>query len=66
MNYTVLMKPGYCIVQDAQSGQTIGCGIEKGGLYYLEEEVQKGKAVLVHGSKEETIMDLAPSARASI
>ena len=52
LNCTVLIKPGGCIVQDAQTGQTIGRGIEKGGLYYLLEEVQKGKAVLVHGSKE--------------
>ena len=46
------MKPGCCIVQDAQTWQIIERGIERGGLYYLEEETQKGKAVLVHGSKE--------------
>ena len=52
LNCIVLLKPSCYIVQNAQTGQTIGRGIEKGGLYYLEEEVQKGKAVLVHGSKE--------------
>ena len=49
---TVLIKFGCCIVQDAQTGQIIGRGIERGGLYYLEEEVQKGKSVLVHESEE--------------
>ena len=46
------MKPGYCIVQDVQTGQVIGRRIEKGELYYLEEMVQNGKAVIDHGSKE--------------
>ena len=39
LDCTVLMKPGCCIVQGAQTGQTIGRGIERGGTYYLEEEV---------------------------
>ena len=48
----VLNKPGYCIVQDARTVQIIGRGIERGGLYYLEETVQKGIAVLVLRSAE--------------
>ena len=52
LDCTVLMKLGCCIVQDAQTRQTIGRGIERGGLYNLEKEVQKGKAVLVHESEE--------------
>jgi gag-pre-integrase-like protein len=39
-------------VQDAPTGQMIGGGIERGGLYHLEGTVQQGKAVLAHGSKE--------------
>ena len=50
----VLMKLGYRIVQDVQTRQIIGRGIERGGLYYLEETVQKGK-VLVHGSEEKQL-----------
>ena len=46
------MKPDYCIVQDVRTGQIIRRGIEKGGLYYLEETVKEGKAVLAHSSKE--------------
>ena len=46
------MKPGCCLVQDAQTGKIIGRGTEKGGLYYLEETDQKGKAVLAYRSKE--------------
>ena len=52
LDCTVLIKPGGCIVQDAQTGKIIGHGIERGGLYYLEGETQKGKAVLVRGSEE--------------
>ena len=52
LDCTTLMKPGCCIVQDAQTGKIIGRGIERGGLYYLEEETQKGKATLVRGSEE--------------
>ena len=52
LDCTVLMKPRCCIVQDAQTGKIIGRGIKRGGLYYLEEETQKGKAVLVRGSEE--------------
>ena len=39
-------------MQDAQTEKIIGRGIEKGGLYYLEKTVYKGKAVLAHESKE--------------
>ena len=46
------MKSGCCIVQDAQTGKIIGRGIERDGLYYLEEETQKGKATLVCGPEE--------------
>ena len=55
LNCTGLMKPGSCIVQDAQTGQTIGRGIERGGLYYLEETAQQGKAVLAHRSLEKKL-----------
>ena len=52
LDCTILIKPECCIVQDAQTGKIIGRGIERGELYYLEEETQKGKAILVRGSGE--------------
>ncbi|XP_057517829.1 uncharacterized mitochondrial protein AtMg00300-like [Amaranthus tricolor] len=39
-------------IKDVRTGKVIGRGIEKGGLYYLEGETQKGKAVLARGSEE--------------
>ena len=49
-NCTVLMTSDGCIVQDAQTGTIIGRGTEKGGLYYVDEAVQKGHTSLAHGS----------------
>uniref|UniRef100_A0A803L9R4 GAG-pre-integrase domain-containing protein n=1 Tax=Chenopodium quinoa TaxID=63459 RepID=A0A803L9R4_CHEQI len=37
---------------DAQTGRIIGRGIERGGLYYVDEETQQGNALLAHGSPE--------------
>ena len=55
LNCTVLIKSGCCVVQDVQTGKIIGRGIEKGGLYYLEETVQQGNAVFAHGSREKQL-----------
>uniref|UniRef100_A0A803KQ64 Uncharacterized protein n=1 Tax=Chenopodium quinoa TaxID=63459 RepID=A0A803KQ64_CHEQI len=38
--------------QDAQTGRIIGRGIERGGLYYVDEATQQGNALLAHGSPE--------------
>uniref|UniRef100_A0A803MX05 Retroviral polymerase SH3-like domain-containing protein n=1 Tax=Chenopodium quinoa TaxID=63459 RepID=A0A803MX05_CHEQI len=37
---------------DALTGQIIGCGTERGGFYYVDEEAQQGNALLAHGSPE--------------
>ena len=42
-------------VQEAQTRLIIGRGMERGGLYYLEETIQKGKTVLAHGSADRKI-----------
>ncbi|CAO2836159.1 unnamed protein product [Amaranthus hypochondriacus] len=52
LNCVLLMKPDCCVVLDVQTGQIIGRGTERGGLYYLEKDTQNGIAVLVRGSLE--------------
>ena len=37
-------------MQDAQTGTIIGRGIERGGLYYVDETTQQSKAMLTSGS----------------
>uniref|UniRef100_A0A3Q7F038 GAG-pre-integrase domain-containing protein n=1 Tax=Solanum lycopersicum TaxID=4081 RepID=A0A3Q7F038_SOLLC len=37
---------------DAQTGRIIGRGIERGGLYYVNEVTQQGNALLAQGSSE--------------
>uniref|UniRef100_A0A3Q7J883 GAG-pre-integrase domain-containing protein n=1 Tax=Solanum lycopersicum TaxID=4081 RepID=A0A3Q7J883_SOLLC len=46
------MTSSDCIVQDAQTGRIIGRGIERGGLYYVNEVTQQGNALLAQGSPE--------------
>ncbi|CAA0818853.1 cysteine-rich RLK (RECEPTOR-like protein kinase) 8 [Striga hermonthica] len=48
----VLMAPTFCLLQDIRTGTLIGCGIERDGLYYVEEVTQPGVAALAHGSSE--------------
>ncbi|XP_057519955.1 putative AC transposase isoform X2 [Amaranthus tricolor] len=36
--------------QDARTGKIIGRGTERGGLYYVDAVIQKGGAMLAHGS----------------
>ena len=47
---TVLIKSDGCVVQDAQAGTIIEHGIERGGLYYVDETTQNGQAMLTRGS----------------
>ena len=48
LNCVVLMFPVFCILQDILTKEIIGCGTERGGLYYVDEVAQKGHAVLTH------------------
>ena len=41
LHCTVLLTSSACIVQDAQTGKIIGRGTKKGGLYYVNEAVNK-------------------------
>ncbi|XP_057540796.1 uncharacterized protein LOC130818653 [Amaranthus tricolor] len=50
LNCTVFLTSDHCVVQDARTGTIIGCGTERGGLYYVDEVIQKGGAMLAHGS----------------
>ena len=46
----MLLNSENCIVQDAQTGTIIGCGTERGGMYYVDEVIQNSGAILAHGS----------------
>ena len=50
LNCVVVMTSTDCIIQDDQTGTIIRSGIEKGGLYYVDNAVQKGHTSLAHGS----------------
>jgi len=49
LNCVVLMFPTFCHLQDILTKEIIGCGTERGGLYYVDEVAHKGHAMLVHG-----------------
>ena len=55
LNYTVMIGPHFCIVQDQRTGEIIGRGIEKNGLYYVEKISQKGCAALLRESVEQQL-----------
>ena len=55
LNCTVLKKPGCCIAQDAQIGKILGCGTERGGLYYVDEATTKGHTLLARGSLDQPL-----------
>ena len=50
LNCTLLMQPHFCLLQDIRTGEIIGRGTERDGLYYVDEIAQKGTAMLTHGS----------------
>ncbi|KAJ0444834.1 putative RNA-directed DNA polymerase [Helianthus annuus] len=52
LNCTVLMHPTFCILQDIRTGEIIGRGTERQGLYYVEEVTQHGNVMLAHGSTD--------------
>nr|GEX83974.1 putative ribonuclease H-like domain-containing protein [Tanacetum cinerariifolium] len=56
LNCIVLMHPTFCILQDIRMGKIIGYGIERQGLYYLDEVVtQQGTVMLPYGSTNRRI-----------
>ena len=44
------MFSNFCILQDILTKEIIGRGTEREGLYYVDEVVQKGHAMLAHGT----------------
>ena len=51
LNCVVLIYPKFCLFQDILTKEIIGCGTERGGLYYVDD-FGVGRAHLVHGSAE--------------
>ncbi|XP_071695345.1 uncharacterized protein [Rutidosis leptorrhynchoides] len=52
LNCTVLLHPTFCILQDIRTGEIIGCGTERDGLYYVDEVTQDGSIMLAHGTPD--------------
>ena len=52
LNCTLLMQPHICLLQDIRTGEIIGRGTERDGLYYVDEIAQKGTVMLTHGSAD--------------
>ena len=50
LNCTVLMSFSDCVVHDAQTGMIIGRGTKRGGLYYVDEAIQKEHTLLAQKS----------------
>ena len=46
------MQPHFCLLQDIRTGEIIGRGTERDGLYYVDEIAQKGIVLLTHGSAD--------------
>jgi len=43
------MFSNFCLLQDILTKEIIGRGTEHGSLYYIDEVVHKGHAMLAHG-----------------
>lgn len=52
LNCVVLKYPTFCVLQDIRTKEIVGRGTERGGLYYFDEVVHKGHAMLAHGTTE--------------
>ncbi|KAH6781261.1 hypothetical protein C2S51_006554 [Perilla frutescens var. frutescens] len=53
LNCTVLMHPSFCILQDIRTGEIIGRGTERRGLYYVDEIAHKGTVMLATGTRSQ-------------
>jgi len=40
----------FCVLQDILMKEIIGCGTERGGLYFVDEVSHKGHVMLAHGT----------------
>ena len=53
----VIFWPEFCVIKDIQIKQTIGCGIKRGKLYYLDLQSNDSnklqQALMANGSEEE-------------
>ncbi|RVW89132.1 Retrovirus-related Pol polyprotein from transposon TNT 1-94 [Vitis vinifera] len=53
----VIFWPEFCVIKDIQTRQTIGCGIKRGKLYYLDLQSKDSnklqQALMADGSEEE-------------
>ncbi|XP_071687473.1 uncharacterized protein [Rutidosis leptorrhynchoides] len=52
LNCTVLLHPTFCILQDIRTGEIIGRGTERDGLYYVDEVTKDGRIMLAHGTPD--------------
>ncbi|XP_071688035.1 uncharacterized protein [Rutidosis leptorrhynchoides] len=55
LNCTVLLHPTFCILQDIRTGEIIGRGTERDGLYYVDEVTQDGSIMLAHGTPDRQV-----------
>ena len=51
-NSSVTFYPSYCVFHDLETGKTIGCGREYGGLYFLQVP-QRNRVALGYVSIDE-------------
>ena len=53
----VIFWPEFCVFKDIQTRQTIGCGVKRGKLYYLDLQSKDSnklqQALMADGSEEE-------------
>nr|GEX98265.1 putative ribonuclease H-like domain-containing protein [Tanacetum cinerariifolium] len=52
LNYSILMHPTFCLLQDIRTGQIIRRGTKREGLYYVDEVTPSGTMMLAHGTSE--------------
>ncbi|XP_071699211.1 uncharacterized protein [Rutidosis leptorrhynchoides] len=52
LNCTVLLHPTFCILQDIRTGEIIGRGTERDGLYYVDEVTKDGRIMLARGTPD--------------
>ena len=57
LSYIVIFWPEFCVFKDIQTRQTIGCGIKRGKLYYLDLQSKDSnklqQALMADGSEGE-------------
>ncbi|KAH6788110.1 hypothetical protein C2S52_007662 [Perilla frutescens var. hirtella] len=56
LNCTLLMQPHFYLLHDIRTGEIIGRGTERCGLYYVDEIAPKGVAMLTHRPVQSTVL----------